>query len=68
MVNLSVFDHLGPLLGPSESFWTILDKNDFFAPNGQIRVWQRCLGAKNLGHDLVKDHLILTNISLFTER
>ena len=39
MVNLSVFDHLGP-------FWTILDKNDFFAPNGQSRGWQRCFGAK----------------------
>ena len=46
MVNLSVFDHLGPLLGPSGTFWTILDKNDFVAPNGQSRVWQRCFGAK----------------------
>ena len=32
MVNLSVFDHLGPILGPSGPFWTILDKNDFFCP------------------------------------
>ena len=47
MVNLSVFDHLGPLLGPSGPFWTISDKNDFFAPNGQSRVWQRCFGAKD---------------------
>ena len=47
MVNLNVFGHLGPILGPSGPFWTILDKNDFFAPNGQSRVWQRCLGAKN---------------------
>ena len=34
MVNLNVFDHLGPILAPSGPFWTILDKNDFFAPNG----------------------------------
>ena len=46
MVNLSLFDHLGPCLGPSGPFWTISDKNDFFAPNGQSRVWQRCFGAK----------------------
>ena len=46
MVNLNVFDHLGPILGPSGPFWTILDKNDFFAPNGQSRGWQRCFGAK----------------------
>ena len=46
MVNLSVFDHLGPILGPSGPFWTISDKNDFFAPNGQSRGWQRCFGAK----------------------
>ena len=31
MVNLSVFDHLGPLLDPSGPFWTISDENDFFA-------------------------------------
>ena len=47
MVNLNVFDHLGPILGPSGPFWTILDKNDFFAPNGQSRVWGRCSGVKN---------------------
>ena len=47
MVNLNVFDHLGSILGPSGPFWTILDNNDFFAPNGQRKVWQRCLGAKN---------------------
>ena len=29
MADLSVFDHLGPLLGPSGPFWTISDKNDF---------------------------------------
>ena len=46
MVNLSLFDHLGPRLGPSGPFWTISDKNDFFAPNGQNRVLQRCFGAK----------------------
>ena len=40
------FDHLGPLLGPSGPFWTISDKTDFFAPNGQSRVWQRCFGTK----------------------
>ena len=28
-VNLSVFDHLGPILGPSGPFWTISDKNKF---------------------------------------
>ena len=27
--NPSVFDHLGPLLGPSGPFWTISDKNVF---------------------------------------
>ena len=42
MVNLNVFDHLGPILGPSGPFWTILDKNDFFAPNEQSR---GCRGA-----------------------
>ena len=36
----------GSLLGPSGPFWTILDKNDFFAPTGQSRGWQRCFGAK----------------------
>ena len=46
MVNISLFDHLGPRLGPSGPFWTISDKNDFFAPNGQNRVLQRCFGAK----------------------
>ena len=46
MVNLSVFDHLEPLLDPSGPFWTISDKNDFFAPNGQNRVLQRCFGAE----------------------
>ena len=46
MVNLNVFDHLGPILGPSGPFWTILDNNDFFAPNGQSRGWQRCFRAK----------------------
>ena len=46
MVNLSLFDHLGPLLGPFGPFWTISDKNDFFAPNGQNRVLQRCFRAK----------------------
>ena len=29
MVNISLFDHLGPRLGPSGPFWTISDKNDF---------------------------------------
>ena len=24
----------------------VSDKNDFFAPNGQSRVWQRCFEAK----------------------
>ena len=46
MVNLNVFYHLGPILGPSGPFWTISDKNDFFAPNRQNRVLQRCFGAK----------------------
>ena len=27
MVNVSVFDHLEPYLGPSGPFWTISDKN-----------------------------------------
>ena len=43
-VNLSAFDHLGPLFGPYGPFWTISDKNDFFARNGQSRVWHRCSG------------------------
>ena len=29
MVNLSVFDHLGPLLDPFGSFWTISEKMIF---------------------------------------
>ena len=37
----------GTLLGPSGPFWTISDKNEFFAPNGQSRVWRRCFGPKN---------------------
>ena len=32
MVNQSLFDHLGPLLGPYGPFWTTSDKNDFFCP------------------------------------
>ena len=40
------FWQLGTLLGPSGHFWIISDKNDFFAPNGQNRVLQRCFGAK----------------------
>ena len=36
MVNISLFDHLGPRLGPSASFWTISDKNDCFARNGRV--------------------------------
>ena len=48
MVNLSLFDHLGPLLGPFGPCWTISDKNDFFAPNGQNRVLQRCFGANSI--------------------
>ena len=47
MVNLSVFDHFGPILGPSGPVWTISDKNDFFAQNGQGRDWRRCSRAKN---------------------
>ena len=47
MVNLSIFDHLGPLFGQSGPFWTNSDKNDFFASNGQSWVWWRCFGAKN---------------------
>ena len=39
MVEPSVLDHLG-WSGP---FCTILDKNKFFAPNGQSKVWRRCL-------------------------
>ena len=38
---------LGTLLGPSGPLWTISDKNDFFAPNGQSRGWQSCFGAKH---------------------
>ena len=37
----------GTLLGPSGPFWTISDKNEILAPNGQSRVWRRCFGAKN---------------------
>ena len=29
MVNVSVFDHLGPYLGPSGPFWTIQTKMIF---------------------------------------
>ena len=34
MVNIFLFDHLGPRLGPSGPFWAISNKNEFFAPNG----------------------------------
>ncbi len=37
----------GTVLGPSGHFWTISDKNEFFVPNGQSRVWRRCFRAKN---------------------
>ena len=30
------------LLGPYGPFWIISDKNEFFASNGQSRVWRRC--------------------------
>ena len=36
MVNISVFDHLGPLLRPSEPFWTILDKIDFLPQMNKV--------------------------------
>ena len=43
-------DHIyipnGMIWGSSGPLWTILGKNDFFAPNGQSRVLQRCFGAK----------------------
>ena len=32
---------------PSGPFWIISYKNELFAPNGQSKVWRRCLGAKN---------------------
>ena len=38
MVNLNVFDHLGPILGPSGPFWTILDKNDFLPQMDKVGV------------------------------
>ena len=65
MVNLSVFDHLGPILGPSGPFWTILDKNDFFAPNGQRRGWQRCFGAKYQFLFLQSSRLVFHGFSWF---
>ena len=34
-------------MGPSGHFWTISDKNQFFAPKGQNRVGRRCFWAKN---------------------
>ena len=37
----------GSPLGPSGPPWTISDKNDFFAPNGQSMVLRRCSKAKN---------------------
>ena len=56
MANLSVFEHLGPYTSTFRavvftvhphviiySHWP----NEFFAPNGQSRVWRRCLRAKN---------------------
>ena len=45
MVNLSVFDHLGPFLAHLDPL-VHFRQNDFFAPNGQSRGWQRCFGAK----------------------
>ena len=38
MVNLNIFDHLGPILGPSGPFWTILDKNDFLPHMDKVGV------------------------------
>ena len=38
----------GSLLGPSGPFWTISDKNEFFAPNGKSRVWRRCSSSKRV--------------------
>ena len=46
IVNISVFDHLGPVLGPSGRFWSISDKHDSFASNGKSRVWQKCFWGK----------------------
>ena len=46
MVNLSVFDHLGPFWAHLDPFGPFQTKNEFFAPNGQSRGWQRCFGAK----------------------
>ena len=42
MVNLGLFDHLGPRLGPSGPFWTISDKNDFLSQMDKIGF---CRGA-----------------------
>ena len=35
-------------MGPSGPFWTISDKNYFFAQNGQSRVRQRCFGRRHI--------------------
>ena len=42
MVNLSLFDHLGPRLGPSGPFWTISDKMIFLPQIDKIGF---CRGA-----------------------
>ena len=43
---LDQFGSFRTLLGPSGPFWTISDKNDFFARNAQSRGWHGCFGAK----------------------
>ena len=50
MVNLSVFDHLGPIFGPSGPFRTISDNNEFCGPK-----WTKyCF----LYREEVKNHVI----------
>ena len=38
MVNLSIVNHLGSLLGTSGPFWVISDKNDFWPQMDKRRV------------------------------
>ena len=67
MVNRSVWP-FETLLGPSGPLWTISDKNDFFAPNGQSRVWRWCSGAKKSINPIlatVPIFIFISNVSFF---
>ena len=56
--------------------YLLFQKLDFTMNGASVKVailsfflnFAAILGGKNLGHNIFKDHLILTNIFLFTEK